>query len=201
MNEFDNWRKSYETMTLEEQVEYHNDLESRYPNQAHYTFPIVNELLTIAKNDKILEFGCWKGDMAQQALSIFKDIKQWKGIEICKAAIKKINCNNPKFSYIFPSKFNWFEDKRTEEADIIFATHFIEHLSNQHFEQLVKYCSGVNWVYFECPITEDGQTWEGDISTHKLEYGWKDVVRLMEDEGYRVYRKYSQGIIFQLWKD
>jgi len=198
MNEFDNWRSKYETMTLEEQVEYHNDIALRYPEQAHYVYPVVNEVLRLSNPKKVLEFGCWRADMAERGLNENPQIESWKGIEICTEAMSITRCINPKFSYIFPTKFNWFEDKRIEDADVIFATHFIEHLSNPHFEQLVKYVSGVKWVYFECPITENGQTWEGDISTHKLEYGWKDVIRLMGNEGYIVYGRHGEGVIFNL---
>lgn len=198
MNEFDKWRESYETMSLEEQVEYHNNIFKVYPNQAHYNYAIVSEFLELAKPNNVLEFGCWQGDLANTALYRFSDIESWKGIEICQAAIDKTNAINPKFEYIIPTKFNWFEDKRNIKADTIIATHFIEHLSNPHFEQLVKYCKGAKWIYFECPITEDGQTWEGDVSTHKLEYGWKDVARLMEEQGYSIYKKYPEGIIFEL---
>lgn len=200
MNEFDVWREKYDSMSLEEQVEYHNDLELRYPDQAHYTYPIVEEVLNLVNslNIDILEFGSWKADMANRALSQFPNIKQWNGIEICKNAIEKTNCNDERFNYIFPNKFNWFEDKRKIKTDVIFATHFIEHLSNHHFEQLVKYVKGAKYVYFECPITDGGQTWMGDVSTHKLEYGWNDVIRLMGEQSYKVYKKYPEGVIFEL---
>lgn len=200
MNEFDVWREKYDSMSLEEQVEYHNDLELRYPSQAHFTYPIVEEALNLidSLNINVLEFGSWKADMAQRALTQFPNIKQWTGIEICKNAIEKTKCFDDRFDYIFPSKFNWFEDERKIYADIIFATHFIEHLSNSHFEQLVKYVKGAKHVYFECPITDGGQTWLGDVSTHKLEYGWNDVIRLMGEQGYKVYKKYPEGVIFEL---
>jgi len=172
--DFDDWRSKYETMTLEEQVEYHNEIAKEYPEQAHFTYPVIEEVLSIFDlhypSINVLEFGAWRADMAQRALTQFSNIESWKGIEICTEAMSLTRCDNPKFEYIFPSKFNWFEDERTEKADVIFATHFIEHLSNPHFEQLVKYVKGASYVYFECPITENGQTWDGDVSTHKLEY-------------------------------
>ena len=194
---FDNWRNSYETMTLEQQIEFHNQIAKEYPEQAHYDYAAVSEVLDTFKPAHILEFGCWRGDMAQQALNQFEFIQSWTGLEICTEAMNMCKCTSDKFKYVLPTKFNWFEDKRSYKADMILATHFIEHLSNEHFEQLTKYCKGVPFVYFECPITNVGQNWEHDISTHKLEYGWKDVVELMQKQGYDVYKLHSRGITFQ----
>jgi hypothetical protein len=196
MNIFNKWRQDYDTMSLEQQVEFHNEIARQYPEQAHYDYDSVSEIIDTFKPNYILEFGCWRADMAQQALDQFDFIKSWTGIEICTEAIKLSRCSNSKFKYVFPKKFNWFEDKRIYNADMILATHFIEHLSNQHFEQLTKYCKGVKQVYFECPIADEGQNWLDDISTHKLEYGWKDVINLMELQGFKVYKIHQRGITF-----
>lgn len=197
---FNKWRENYETMTLEEQIEFHNQIAKQYPEQAHYDYAAVSEIIDTFKPNSILEFGCWRADMAQQALSQFDFIQTWTGIEICTEAMSMCRCSNNRFKYILPTKFNWFEDKRKYAADMILATHFIEHLSNTHFEQLTKYCKGVSYIYFECPIEEEGQGWEHDVSTHKLEYGWRDVIRLMNLQGYEVYKLHSRGITFELAK-
>jgi hypothetical protein len=138
MNEFDNWRTKYDAMSIEEQIEYHNKLEELYPEQAHFNYENVKIVLNLAKkNPKVLEFGTWKADLCEICLQEF-EIKSWVGIEICKSAIEKTKCKSDKFSYIFPDKFNWFDDGNRPECDVIIATHFIEHLSNTHFESLAK---------------------------------------------------------------
>lgn len=197
MNEFDNWRQKYESMTLQEQIEYHNDLERRFPEQAHYTFGNVKYALNMAgDNLRVLEFGCWKGDMAERSL-LEHSIQDWKGIEICTSAIEKTRCVNPKFSYIIPSEFNWFETTPRPECDIILATHFIEHLSNPHFESLANYCKGVDWIYFEAPLDEFDKNWDGYLGTHKLTYGWHSVEGIMAQKGYRIFNKFPEGILFK----
>lgn len=198
MNEFDNWRSKYEMMTLAEQVEYHNDLESRYPEQAHFNYSnVMTTLKHMTEGSKILEFGCWKGDMAEMALHDFPSISEWIGIEICEAAIKKTKCHNPKFKYIFPDDFNWFETTTRPDCNIILATHFIEHLSNEHFESLAKYCKGVEWIYFEAPLSQADREWDGYEGTHKLNYGWDNVTKIMSEQGYDVFAVLSDGVIFK----
>lgn len=182
MNEFDKWRERYNTMTVDEQVAYHNELEERYPEQNHYNYDNVKEALTLVdKPTIVLEFGTWKGDLAAQAFKDFNIIK-WVGIEICENAIAKTKCN--KVDYIKPTKFDWFYDKRTTEADIVIATHFIEHLSNEHFNQLIKYCKGIKYIHLESPLTDEGNEWNGYVGTHKLTIGWNKVNEILKENGY-----------------
>jgi hypothetical protein len=57
MNEFDTWRKNYDSMTIQQQVEYHNELEAKYPEQAHFNYENVKILLDMSKkNLSVLEF-------------------------------------------------------------------------------------------------------------------------------------------------
>jgi len=192
---FDEWRQKYDKMTLEEQVSYHNQLEKLYPEQAHYSYGGIREAFSFAKPKRVLEFGTWKGDLANLAIPEFQ-IESWKGIEICEAAIRNTHCRLPQFSYIMPSKFDWFIEERTEEADLIIGTHFIEHLSNEHFDKLAEYCRGVKFVYFEAPLTIDGQDWVGYHGTHKLIYGWRKVEEVMANNGYKLHNSFHDARFF-----
>lgn len=188
---FDEWRNLYDDMTYRDQVDYYNEIEKLYPEQAHYQYNDVRKALEMCPaSPTILEFGCWKGDLAQRAIPEF-NVKSWKGVEICEGAIKNTHCNRKEFSYIFPDKFDWFADPRTEEADIIIATHFIEHLSNEHFEKLLDYCKGVKLIHFEAPLNDAGQGWAGYGGTHILGYGWNKITELMADRGYKVAKTYN----------
>lgn len=187
MNEFDNWRNKYETMSIQEQVEYHNDLEVRYPEQAHYNYEQVKialELIKSINEASVLEFGCWKGDLANKSILEYPNIKSWKGIEICENAIQKTNCKLKEFEYIIPKDFNWFENTIRPECDLIIATHFIEHISDNHFDNLIKYCEGVKYIYFEAPLHDISNNWDGYIGTHKLTYGWNTIIEKMKSIGY-----------------
>lgn len=183
MNEFDQWRKAYDTMTINEQIAYHNELEARYPEQNHYNYDKVKEALLLCSRPIVLEFGTWKGDLAKQAMQDFA-ILDWYGVEICEAAIRSTKCK--EVNYIKPTKFDWFKDKRTIKADIIIATHFIEHLSNDHFKELAKYCKGVSVVHFESPLTNEGNEWDGYEGTHKLTIGWNEIINIMQGNGFKL---------------
>lgn len=197
-NEFDVWRLKYDSMTYQEQIEYHNSIEERYPDQAHYIYENVKACIIEAGIEvDVLEFGCWKADMAKQTLSDFQGIKTWTGIEICENAINKSKCEDLRFKYIFPSDFNWFETMETPKCDIIFATHFIEHLSNEHFEALVRFCKNVPYVYFEAPLLDGDQDWTGYLGTHKLHYGWDNVRKIMFSAGFSVHLSFKDGILFK----
>lgn len=192
---FDQWRDNYNKMSLDEQIRYHNAIESQYPEQAHYTYP--NVIKVLQDNINVLEFGSWKADLAASALKEF-NIKSWAGIEICTAAILSTKCKDERFKYILPKSFNWFETDTRPYCDVVIATHFIEHLSNEHFESLVKYCAGVKTIYFEAPLTNEGESWNGYIGTHKLNYGWDKVSELMALQGYSITHDFIEGKIYSL---
>ena len=183
MNEFDKWRSNYDTMTIGEQIAYHNELEAKYPEQNHFNYETVKEALALVVNPIVLEFGTWKGDLALKAFQDF-NIFEWVGIEICEAAVKNTKCQN--VYYIIPSRFDWFKEKRIYQADIVIATHFIEHLSNEHFKDLSNYIKGIRYVHFESPLTDEGNDWEGYEGTHKLTLGWNKVNEIMAANGFKL---------------
>lgn len=197
MYDFNTWRELYNTLTLEEQIAYHNEIEKEFPDQAHYKYPPIEQVIKQSRHRKVLEFGAWKGDLAAKALQHFPHIEQWVAVEICTDAMAATVCSDKRFEYVLPTRFDWFAEKNTHSADLIIATHFIEHLSNQHFEQLAQYCKGTRNVYFESPLQPDGQTWEDDPSTHKLEYGWNQVRRLMKKQGFALVKEYKDGMWFR----
>lgn len=193
MNTFDKWREGYDSMSFAEQVKYHNEIEHQYPEQAHYNYNNIKGILY--RGATILEFGTWKADLAQIAIIEF-GLKSWKGIEICSNAIALTRCNHQQFSYIQPKRFDWWLEE-LPYSDITIATHFIEHLSNKHFEQLVSALKSP-LVYFEAPLTDGGEDWAGYIGTHKLEYGWDKVNVLMNGRGYFVKANYIEGKLYSL---
>lgn len=205
---FDQWRERYNEMSMEEQVAYHNDIEKHYPDQAHYNLGWAIEAIKEAKRGedpplaKVLEFGAWKGDMAQELIPMLKT-QLWVAVEICENAIQKTHCNQAGFSYFKPNQFDWWNSNKarsvlhTIKPDIIVATHFIEHLSNQHFEELIGFCQTVPAIYFEAPLTDEGNTWEGYLGTHKLEYGWNQISELLSRYGYSLIKDFGQGKLYK----
>ncbi len=176
---FNDWRNRYDSLTFQEQVEYHNHLESLYPNQAHYDLNAFQKVLEISKPKTIIEAGVWKANLADIILRENKDIESWRGIEISSSAIEKTACKDFRFTYAEINSFDWWK-KLDLSSDLFFATHFIEHISNKHFEQLVNAIKSP-YVYFEAPLSDQGDEWDVFLGTHKLNIGWDGVKKIMKN--------------------
>lgn len=175
MMTFNEWRNNYNDLTIDEQIAYHNYLETQYPDQAHYDLQFAINVFELVKPKVITESGGWKGDLAVEMFKRF-EIDQWTNIEICQNAIDNSKCKNPNFKNIRPKNFNWF--KTIKLKGLFLATHFIEHLSNEHFNELAIALQKNEFIYFEAPLTNEGEDWIDFHGTHKLTYGWNEIKKL-----------------------
>jgi hypothetical protein len=182
MNEFDQWRAGYGSRTMQQEIDYHNDLERRFPHQAHYNLEAAREVFDICMPERVIEAGAWKADLAKAILAENSKIEAWTAYEISTEAIRKTVCTDFRFTYILPEKFTWFMYEQVFSGiDMFLATHFIEHLSNTDLLSLTKAlrAAKVRCIYFEAPLTDEGNTWEGYEGTHMLEMGWNEIERLL----------------------
>ena len=75
-NEFDLWRSQYDTMSSDEQVQYYNEIEELYPEQAHYNYENVKIVLGLGKKKSdVLEFGTFTGSSTKTLSNQFPDKK------------------------------------------------------------------------------------------------------------------------------
>jgi len=177
MYTFDEWREKYNTLTMQEQIAFHNHLESQYPDQAHFDIDFAIKVFDFVKPKEVTEAGGWKGDLANQLIPKY-DIQYWLNIELCESAIQNTHCKFEAFKNYVPESFDWFDSKLYK--GLFVATNLIEHLSNEHFNTLAKSLSKVEYVYFESPLEDESQSWNGYLGTHKLEYGWNDIKKVMK---------------------
>lgn len=193
-NVFDTWRELYETLTTEEQKEFHNDIELKYPEQAHFHSENVDWLLSFMLIDNesvlfdIVEMGGWKGDLAKHCIDKNgKNINKWTNMELCENAINKSVFSDTRYMPMQPDSFTWFENSKLK-GDCFISTHVIEHLSNKHFISLVDYLSENNYKYvlFEAPLYNNDHNWKGYLGTHILGFGWESVVREMSAKGFEL---------------
>lgn len=134
MNEFDVWRAGYGKRTMQEEMAYHNDLEARFPDQAHFNLDAAFSVFNLIWPTNILEAGAWKGDLAKTILATYPHIEKWQAYEISTEAIAKTVCDDPRFYYTIPDRFDWFCDPAVFGGfNLFIATHFIEHISDEHF--------------------------------------------------------------------
>jgi len=184
MNEFDQWRSGYNTRTFAEEMAYHNELEAKYPLQAHYNEQAARLVFEMCRPGRVVEAGAWKANLAALMLAAHPQMESWTAYEICTAAIEKTVCTDSRFRYVTPDRFDWFYSATILAGiDMVVATHFIEHISNEHFEGMAGAINAaqVPYTYFEAPITDDGNTWEGYPGTHILEMGWGHIEKLFSN--------------------
>lgn len=186
---FNEWRENYDKLTIEEQKDYHNYLEINYPNQAHYDLNFAIKVFDIVNPKKVTEAGGWKGNLADILLKKY-NIESWVNIELCENAIKNSVCKDERFKNINPNTFDWW--KNSFYDGFFIATHFIEHLSNDHFIQLADSLCACEYIYFEAPITNEGEKWIDFEGTHKLELGWNDIKYILKNHEIIIENQYCK---------
>lgn len=195
MNEFDQWRAGYNTRTLEQEIAYHNELEARFPDQAHFNLDAALSAFNIVWPRNVLEAGAWKGHLAKEILCSGIGVRKWVAYEISTAAIEKTVCHYPEFTYIIPDRFDWFTSSHHfERFDMFIATHFIEHISDEHFEGMAAAINAaqVPALYFEAPINDTPTQWDGYQGTHMLNMGWNAIKALFPDYEMRTIAPYCK---------
>lgn len=189
------WRELYYDLTEAENIQFGNDIFARYPGQAsfnpfNFDFAIKKHLERLPVPPKVLEVGGWRGELAQHCFSKH-EIWSWHNIDMCKAAvdnslpIQKHDKCSPGYTSFFPGDFDWFKKPRLEDYDMFVSAHTIEHLTDDHFLQLMDYAMGIPIVLLEAPITNEGQKWDGYIGTHIMEMGWERVHKEMAARGWK----------------
>jgi hypothetical protein len=177
IEDFDHWRERYDTLTFAEQQEYHNQLDEWYPEQAHFNFEAAKYAIEKVKPWAIWEAGAWKADLCAQMQQGHWRYNWW-GIELCPNAIAKAKTD--KINYHKLDRFDWWGNGGLFwQCEMFIATHFIEHLSDKHLTELLQWADRIRAIYFESPISEHGQEWDGYEGTHKLTYGWAKVRELL----------------------
>jgi len=185
-NVWDKWRELYSILTNEEWKEFFNRCEEKYPDQVHHDKSNYDKLFQrIPKNLYVLEMGGWKGELADYCFSKYK-IEAWMNIDICSNAVNKSIPKRSNYIAICPGEFDWFNKRREGNWDVFVSAHTIEHFSDDHVKQILNYINGIKYVMLEAPIKEEENDWLGYEGTHILKMGWKEINKLMSNNGYLI---------------
>lgn len=196
---FNKWRELYDDLTNEEQRDFANECEERFPTQTHFTKSNFETLFAGRKNVSVLEVGGWKGELAEHCISNY-DIKYWRNIEFCTEAVRKGFKNSDKYIAVCPNEFDWFLQLEMNLGllyDVFVCTHTIEHLSDDHLMALLSHVSHIPTILLEAPITDDGEDFHDYFGTHKLASGWNWITGLMIARGYTCTKINDRCRIFQ----
>ncbi len=179
--DWDKWRADYDTMTYQDQRDFYDEAFVLYPKQEHFTLSRAFEFLDHTSGGSVTEIGGWNGALALKCLERYPLISSWTNIEISGDAAKSSLVTDGRFSIEVPDDFIW--NVRNIEGDIFLATHFIEHIKGADFRKLA-FRLMTEWVYFEAPLLNDGETWEGYDGNHISELQWDDVTSIMSSNWY-----------------
>lgn len=177
------WRQNYRTMPF---AKHQSDTDAIMLAHATPEQHIINStdlrrcLATIdCAGKRVIEFGGWRGAMANAVLSEFPDLAAWRNHEICPSAQRDDHCRDPRYECVVADRFVW-ETPRPSEGDIFVTSHSIEHITAEHLGLLFKWLpDSIKWMYLCAPIPDscEDNKWDGYGGTHILEIGWAQIIR------------------------
>lgn len=200
--DFDAWRERYDEMTYRDMRDFYNLVEIDHPLQQAYDVGTFSRFLDRAIVSigpvSVLEMGGWKGELAQEMLTK-PGVIGWYNLEICENAAQKSVFSSPRYEVVVPDDFAW--NTTLPPADVLVASHFIEHIRLWELVALVCNLPGkVRFIGLQAPIQETETDWTGYHGTHILEVGWRDVsaclradnfaeMKVLRDNDFRAFRK------------
>lgn len=179
---FNNWRKNYDTYTLDDQKRIINKLEEKYPNQKQFSRGEIYKFFLNRTCKKIVEIGGWKGDLANEVLNNNKTIELWNNYDICSNAKDKAICKDVRYNCIIPDDFVW-NLNQFETYDTCILSHVIEHIKEEELQKLFIKLKNIKHIYIAAPIDKDKNNWNNYCGTHILKCGWNKVSAMLK--GYK----------------
>jgi hypothetical protein len=174
-------------MTWADQVAFYRNVERNHPIQKFYSAWAVRDLLSLIQTPvKVLEIGGWKGELAEEVHT--EQVIEWLNIEVIEAAI---GTKGDWYRAIVPDDYIW-KVGLPSGFDLLVMSHTIEHVSGEQLSLIVTQFDG-EWVYFEAPLGEHQNHWDGYSGTHILELGWHEVDDLMADQGFKKVYQADEG--------
>jgi len=182
---FDDWRAAYDTMSLQDQIEYHSMFYGRWPvvHQHGDDRPVVEFFHDLASEPiSVLEIGGWTGDAAQHMLSRHSNIEEWHNQEICREAVAASIPKDNRYWAAVPQVWPW--EMQWPGYNVLFLQHVVEHMKFDQFKALIAAVPNAKHVFIQSPLENEGLTWEGYPGCHILEVGWNEIDNAMAEAGF-----------------
>lgn len=148
------------------------------PEQGEHAY--ADAVLNGITDGSVLEFGCWRGELAATVLEKRPGIIAWHGFDILPE-LQPV-CDDPRFSYNLLT--NWPCTVPTN-VDVVIASHILEHLPNEQVRCLFDHLEAHD-VYIEIPSAARGVTDRTADSTHICTLSWEAIIALADKSGYYV---------------
>ena len=193
ISEFDDWRANYGQMSYTDQQDFYDRVYADHPHQAGYALDgglelfnrFFGRVLSELPNVYVLELGGWRGELAQEMLNRFPSLAIWCNVEICRAAVKDSVFASPKYKTWIPDSWVW--DVELPPANVVVASHFIEHIKAdqlfmlvQNLPETIRYMA----LVAPLPVSAEGNNWDGYHGSHILENGWDQVITMLTGPAY-----------------
>jgi hypothetical protein len=174
-------------MSSDEHLAFFAECASRYPDQKHHNLDFfLSQLGRFLKpGSTVVEFGGWKGELAERCLNLHPEIERWVNFEVCDAAFQDTVVDSRRY-FRGPgvNKFDWFCETEDLRGDIFVSAHAIEHLADEHLFHLLHAARKVPVLLLEAPLEPVENDWRGYGGTHILRMGWRPIVELLARLGY-----------------
>lgn len=198
---FDSWREAFPYLTYKAHQSFYTDFGKAFPDQKKYDALAVStffsHVLTTHDTFEVWELGGWRGEMANQMLPDFPQIRAWMNTEICPWAFHNGICQDKRYIGFLPDTWAWMTRFSPNEDSVVVLSHVIEHLTKSQLLLLLNYIQQAPWLYIQTPdaMGDEGRDWTGTWATHILECGWDEVTNILLAHRYKqVWRKNKSRI-------
>jgi hypothetical protein len=152
----DEWRRNYENWTVADHKRFYAEVWAQHPSQSHAAHELMGMVLATHRPRTVIEVGGWDGELAIRMLEMHDFIERWTNVEICEQAVH-LGHYHPRY---FPtSPDTWFWDNAWN-ADMLVASHCIEHMTAKHLEAMIR-SSNVDVMVFDAPLQNEPTSWWG----------------------------------------
>lgn len=195
--EFDAWRDEYCQMDYAAQREFYDRVAVDHPCQRAFDFESFAKFFRLyASRARVLEFGGWKGELAEAILGLSPSaqISKWDNFEISYLAVSQTVCRDVRYVAAVHDQFVW--NINLPDADVLVMSHFIEHIRMCHLSILLsRLPPSIRWLLVQAPLPEKAEDidWSGYHGSHILEVGWEELTAYMRFFGLKEDMAHRRG--------
>lgn len=183
---FDKWREQYDTMSLQDQTDFHSEFYKRWTVvHQHGDDRPVDAFFNMFHGEpvRVLEIGGWDGAAAARILPKHGSILEWLNVEICLEAVQNAVVTDERYVAIRPVEWPW-DMGEWANYSVLFMQHVAEHMKFDQFKSLVGACVDAEWVFVQSPLPMGAPDWTGYPGCHIIEVGWEAIDEFMSESGF-----------------
>jgi hypothetical protein len=185
---FDEWRAQYDTMSLQDQSDFHREFYKRWTVvHQHGDDRPVDAFFNMAFHampSRVLEIGGWDGAAAARILPHHANLLEWRNVEFTKEAVDAPVCTDSRYIAEVPEVWPW--DTEYPGYNVLFMQHVIEHMKFDQYKALLGACPDSEWVFLQSPLDMEPRSWVGYPGCHILEVGWNQIDEFMKAQGFEL---------------